>query len=351
MYNKYYDYIQKGGIRVETKKLTESAMLSALFIVMSIMALGTGVAYSIYLDLAVPIIVALIYLKCDFKYSLFSVIISIIIVVMVIGDISSALFMFQGMIIGMLCGGIIKGKYTIYDDIIICSVCSCIVMVFIDINFSTILGVSFIREFKGYVTEIPIKDSLKEILYYLSIVSLPLGTVFVTYLGTIFLGKKLNLLNDAGKKKILIISKFQTYGSYLCCSEKTLYIGISYLLCMFLLKVFKITIQFEYINLILELIKYIMLYFVIEDSYSFIGKYVYRKCKSKWIVWLLQLITIFVLFKSFTITFIVLVCLNLIISRKFKVRENQIDLQIKYKNSKCYLYKDVPDFDSITKQL
>ena len=83
----------------KTKDMVEAAMLSALFVVLSVIAIGTGIGYSLYLDIMVPLIISLIYLKCGFKYTALSAITSLTIIILVIGDIGAGIWMSQSMIL------------------------------------------------------------------------------------------------------------------------------------------------------------------------------------------------------------------------------------------------------------
>ena len=102
---------------MNTKKLTEAAMLSALFVVCSMMFIYTGIAYTLYLDMIVPIIVCLIYMRLDFKYTVLASITSLLIVVLAVGDIVSGIWMSQGILMGLICGYFIQKKSTIFDDL------------------------------------------------------------------------------------------------------------------------------------------------------------------------------------------------------------------------------------------
>ena len=72
-----------------TRKLTESALLTSLFIVITIISVGTGIGYAAYLDFVVPVFFCIICLKCDLKYAILSSISSLIIVSLVLGNIGS----------------------------------------------------------------------------------------------------------------------------------------------------------------------------------------------------------------------------------------------------------------------
>ncbi|MCI9303467.1 hypothetical protein [Clostridium sp.] len=80
---------------MNTKKLTEAGVLSSLFVAMSMMAIYTGIAYTIYLDMVVPLFICLIYIRLGGKYTLMSSLTSLLIVTLVVGDIASAIWMSQ----------------------------------------------------------------------------------------------------------------------------------------------------------------------------------------------------------------------------------------------------------------
>ena len=59
---------------------------------------------------------------------------------------------------------------------------------------------------------------------------IPISTILVAYIGALFIGKKLNILNENTNEKYIIISNFKKYGAYICCSKKTYIFGIIYLI-------------------------------------------------------------------------------------------------------------------------
>ena len=83
-------------------------MLSALFVVSSMIAIYTGIAYTLYLDMVVPLFVCLIYMRLDLRHTLLSSITSLLIVTFAIGDVASAIWMSQGILMGLICGYFIR---------------------------------------------------------------------------------------------------------------------------------------------------------------------------------------------------------------------------------------------------
>lgn len=104
------------------KKLTEAAILSSAFIIITMIALSTGIGYGLYLDFGVPIIFALIYFRCDFKYTFMCGISSVILILFVMGNFAAALLVSQSFLIGLICGYLISKSSQLFDDLFIGSI-------------------------------------------------------------------------------------------------------------------------------------------------------------------------------------------------------------------------------------
>jgi len=304
--------------------MTEAAMLSALFVVISLIAMSTGIAYSIYLDIIVPVFVAVIYLKCGFRYSVLSTIVSLIIIGFIIGNIGSAIWISQSILVGFACAILILKDTNIADDIFYSSIFACFIMVIIDIYFSGLLGFSFMKEFEQYINMIPIDEQFREIMFYIFVAALPVGTIITTYIGTLFIGKKLRVLNKHAEYKYSILTKGKNYWSFICCSQKTINIGIMFLIFIEILGRFNYKLDHTYIKAITVSIEYIVLYSVIKDSYGFFSRYVYTKIKSRVLNLILGIAVIVLLIKMFKITTFVLIISNIFINKTFHMREKQI---------------------------
>ncbi|MGG7164670.1 DUF2232 domain-containing protein [Clostridium ihumii] len=308
-------------------------MISALFVVLSLIALSTGIAYSFYLDLIVPIIISLMYLKCDFKYTILSCITSLIIIVFVIGDVGSGIWMSQSMIVGLICGAIIPRKTLIVDDLLYSAIASCFVMLLINLYFSKLLGFDFIKDIQVMIEPWNINETLKNVLYYICIAALPLGTTILVYFATLLIGKKLKLLSEDGKKKFKASINFIKCSGYFCCSEKATIISIIYLVSLKILSLFNYSVKHIYLKTLLVSIQCIVLYFVIKDFYSFICKFIYIKTKSNIIVRLSSLVILFLLIYKFQITAIVIIVVGFIIDHIFKMRKSHINVMEQYLSS------------------
>lgn len=307
---------------MDTRKLTESAMLSALFVVAGIFFISSVIGYQIYLDLVVPILITLIYLRCDFKYTLMSAITSLVLITFVFGNPAIGIWMLQNITIGFLCGFLITRESRLFDDIFYCSLFAAVILVFVDVFFSGIIGYSFISEAQGYLVYIEGSEALKEVIFYLILAALPLGTVIMTYLGGLFLGKKLRLLNENGLRKFFYVRKFKRYGNLQYCSEKTIFAGIIYVAVMKLIGRNNIFFKFTYLKTVLITMEYIILYFILKDSYSLVCNFIYKVSGKGGIVMIFQMAALYSLVCYFTVTALILTIGGLVIDKRFKVREN-----------------------------
>ena len=114
-------------------------------------ALSTGLGYGLYLDFGVPIIFALIYFRCEFKYTLMCGISSVILILLVLGNFAAAILVSQSFLLGLLCGYLIAKKSEIFDDLYLGSIIGVMFMILVDIYARNIIGYSFMQEFQGYV--------------------------------------------------------------------------------------------------------------------------------------------------------------------------------------------------------
>jgi len=292
-----------------TKKLTEAGILSALFIVSAIVAVGSGFGYALYLDFVVPVFFCIVCIKCDFKYSVLSGISSLIIIGLVLGNIGTAIWASQSVILGIMCGSLILKETTIMDDLVYGSIVGAILMVFIDVYASKLIGYSFMREFQGYVKLIPYKK-YADVVYYLFIALFPFGTVFSIYYLSLILSKKLNILKGNAKKKLEIITGFRKYSRFLCCSKKVFYGCAFYIGIIEILILLKINLDDVYLKTILISIKYLCLYFVIRDGYIMLQNYLISKYQNVFYVRLASIITLILLIVIFKITTLSIIIFN-----------------------------------------
>ena len=311
---------------MNTKKLTESAMLSALFVVSSMIAIYTGIAYTLYLDMVVPLFVCLIYMRLDLRHTLLSSITSLLIVTFVIGDVASAIWMSQGILMGLICGYFIRKKETIFDDLFYSAILGTFIMVLIDIYFSKLTGYSFMKEFDSYRDLFPLGSEYMAMAFNIFVAMMPMSTILIVYVGALLIGKKLMILNENCTEKYMIIKNFKRFGSYICCSKKTYYFGIIYLILTELINLTGFEFKFVYFKTVIMAIRVIVIYFVLKDSFTFVIRGIFSKIKSNGMAQLIWLGAIYMLLIDFKSTFIILVIGSQIINYSMKLRDAQINM-------------------------
>ncbi|MBC5995142.1 DUF2232 domain-containing protein [Romboutsia ilealis] len=318
-----------------TKKMTEAALLTSLFIVITIISVSTGFGYAVYLDFAVPIFFCIIYLKCDFKYTVLSSVSSLLIVSLVLGNIGTAIWMIQSIILGLTCGVLLAKSTTIIDDFIFGSILGVILMVFVDIYASTLIGYSFMSEFQGYANMFTNKRYI-DLIYYILIALLPMGTIFSIYFLSLILGKKLNILKENSKKKLYMMKNFKNCGRYICSSKKVFYSCVIYILFIEVLNLIGVRFEQTYIKTILISSEYICLYFVIRDAFVLVQNYILLKYKKNIYIRIFSIIIAVALVFLLKITTAVLVIFNVILDKKVNIRINQTKLVNNYVNQLIY---------------
>ena len=301
-------------------------MLSALFVVSSMIAIYTGIAYTLYLDMVVPLFVCLIYMRLDLRHTLLSSITSLLIVTFAIGDVASAVWMSQGILMGLICGYFIRKKETIFDDLFYSAILGTFIMVLIDIYFSKLTGYSFMKEFDSYRDLFPLGSEYMAMAFNIFVAMMPMSTILIVYVGALLIGKKLMILNENCTEKYMIIKNFKRYGSYICCSKKTYYFGIIYLILTELINLIGFEFKFVYFKTVIMAIRVIVIYFVLKDSFTFVIRGIFSKIKSNGMAQLIWLGALYMLLIDFKSTFIILVIGSQIINYSMKLREAQINM-------------------------
>lgn len=214
----------------------------------------------------------------------------------------------------------------ILDDIVYCSIFACILMIFIDIYFSKLIGYSFIKEFEGYSKMWISKYINPQVILYAFVASVPVGTVVITYLGTLVLGSRLKLLKGYGNEKFMLVKNYGKISYYMCCSKNIIIIGIIYLVFLEALELFNYDIKIVYLKVIVTSVKYILLYVTIKDANSFIGKYVYMKTKSKALFRIVNLVLLILLVINFRVVSWVMILGGMVINVSLNMRKKQLVL-------------------------
>lgn len=306
---------------MDTQKLTYGGMLSALIVTITLFVAVTGIGYTVYLDLALPILIGLVYMKCGLKYTSLCGVISVSISFFCLGNLPTALWMIQGVLIGLLCSMAIFRNSTLMDDFLWCSVSGAFILIFMDIYCESLLGMSIIKELRQSLEFLPVSNEAKEMAVSIGLATLPVGTSLVAYTGILLVGSRLNLLKGVAKGKFKMIKYFKSYGGYLCCSRNITNRWIIYLICIQILLLFQWPL---FIRTLLITIQWIALYFILRDAYQFVGKYIYIKTQSIGITKGMNLSIFLMLLIRFKMTVIFLVLASFLVDIVYHVREKQI---------------------------
>ena len=306
----------------DIKKMTEAALMSALFVVGTIFFVSTGLGYTFYLDFIVPIFFVIICLKCEFKYSVLAGVTSLVITGLVLGNIGTAIWASQSVILGIICGMLLQNDTTIMDDLVYGSILSVLLMVFVDIYASKLIGYSFMQEFKGYIKFLN-NNEVANIMYYLLIAMFPFGMMFsVYYLGLIF-SNKLKILKNNSKRKYNIIKNFRTYSRFIGCSKKVFYGCSIYLLIFQIFKFINIEINNTYLITISTCVGYLCAYFVVRDGYNVIQNYILSKYQKVSYARYMSLGTILILLLAFKVAIILIILFNTVLDKRIDIRVRQ----------------------------
>ncbi|MGO0862463.1 DUF2232 domain-containing protein, partial [Clostridioides difficile] len=171
----------------------------------------------------------------------------------------------QSVLLGIICGYLINKSSTIMDDLVYGSMLGVIIMVFIDIYASALIGYSFMREFHGY-SKLIYFNGYADSIYYLMIALFPFGMVFCIYILSLIMGHKLHILNSNSLKKLLVFKNFRFLNQFLCCSKKAFYMCVFYLAVFETINILNIKTEIVYLKTIFISIGYLCMYFVIRDS-------------------------------------------------------------------------------------
>ena len=199
-------------------------------------------------------------------------------------------------------------------------------MVLIDIYFSKLTGYSFMKEFDSYRDLFPLGSEYMTMAFNIFVAMMPMSTILIVYVGALLIGKKLMILNENCTEKYMIIKNFKRYGSYICCSKKTYYFGIIYLILTELINLTGFEFKFVYFKTVIMAIRVVVIYFVLKDSFTFVIRGIFSKIKSNGMAQLIWLGAIYMLLIDFKSTFIVLVIGSQIINYSMKLRDAQINM-------------------------
>lgn len=306
---------------MDVKKFTEASILSSVFVVLNTLCISIGLGYLGYIDFVVPAFAGIILLKCDFKYTIMSCISSLILIIFVVGDLPSGIMTIQNMILGIIIAHFIKKDESIFDDLFFSSIAACIIMIFVDINFSIITGYSFLKKSIEYIDFLPlIYDSYKDVIFYLNIVCIPLGIVITGYTIMLLFAKKLKILNESAVNKSNTLKNLKSHGQFISFSRQVVYLGIAVIVTILFVNGYILHDKYSYFKILLTSIQYIMLLFILQDSISIITKSVYMITNFRGSILAVQLFLLYILFFFFKIASFIIIFLNLYLDYKYRIK-------------------------------
>lgn len=306
----------------KTKNLTLASILTSLCVVITIFALSTGIGYGIYLDFAIPIFFAIVYLKCGGKYSILSGIVSVLLVFMVVGDLAGALFMSQSFLLGIVCAYFMNKDSNLMEDMFFSSIFSTMLIIVIDIYTKSLSGASIITEFQEMITWLPYKQ-YANFTFYCLIAFYCSGMCFCVYYLSLFLGKKLNILTQNAEKKYYVFRNLKLLNRFLCFKRPTFYLCCVYILIIEILNIFDFEIQFIYLRVILMSVQYIAYYYVIRDSLIIVKDFVMTYTKNALYIRIFMYICLLLFFLIFKIQTLILATASCFIDMKNSTRTHQ----------------------------
>ena len=283
-----------------TKNLTLASILTSLCVVITIFALSTGIGYGIYLDFAIPIFFAIVYLKCGGKYSILIGIVSVSLVFMVVGDLAGALFMSQSFLLGIVCAYFMNKDSILMEDIFFSSIFSTILIMVIDIYTKALSGASIITEFQEMITWFPYKQ-YANFAFYCLIAFYCSGICFSIY----------------------YLSNLKLFNRFLCFKRTTFYLCCLYIIFIEMLNIFNFEIKFIYLRVILISVQYIAYYYVIRDSLIIIKDFVITRTKNVLYIRLFMWVCLLLFFVAFRIQAFILAIISCFIDLKNSIRTHQ----------------------------
>ena len=316
---------------VETRKLTEGALLSALQVVLGVIFILAGVGYGLYMEMILPIMTAIIYLRCDLKTGILAGVNTLLLVTLGLGDLVSTVYMSQALVFGLLCGMLIGSINQLQDDLMLASLIGCVFLLILDFLTARLIGVSLldsegIDEMVQYW--VPERaEQITQAVLYMSIAAVPVSSVLITYLGSLFIGHRLGILRGVSRQKYQLLRQYKGLYPYSYHSRKmtrTALVGI--LVCAFIWPYAR----GNYLKALIASSGIILLYFLLMDFMKLIVQYLVEKGKSPMMISLLRIGVIFLFIEAFKLTSCSIILVGYMIDYKTPIRERQQQMLSSY---------------------
>lgn len=309
---------------METRKLTEGALLSAMQVVLGMIFILAGVGYGLYMEIILPVMMVVIYLRCGLKTGILAGINTLLMIIFALGDLVSAVYMSQALVLGFLCGVMIKGENSVQDDLLLASLIGCAFLLILDFLTAGLIGVSLLDsegldEMIQYFGPEHVKQ-ITQAIFYMSIATVPISFVLITYVGSLFVGYRLRLLKGVSKQKYRLLRHYKVLYAYSYHSRKISCLAIlGILLCVFL---WPFT-RGNYLKAFIASSGIILLYFVLMDFMKLIVQFLVETKKPPIMISILHIGVIFLLIKAFKLTSCGIILLGCMIDYKTPIRKRQ----------------------------
>lgn len=208
---------------VETKKITEGGILSAIQIILGLILIPTGIGYSFYIEILLPITMTLIVLRCDLKIGALAGINTIGVIMLCFGNALIGIYGLQALGFGWLTGMILNKKWSIATDLLVECLVGCLFLLVLDGLTAKLVGVSLLDdEVTALVFEMApnIDRGMIQVIYYLSIAAVPVALALISYIGSLLVGYRIGILQKTPKEKYWIIRYYKRTLPYVYQNKK-----------------------------------------------------------------------------------------------------------------------------------
>lgn len=284
--------------------------MSALQIVLGIGLVASGIGYGLYVQVILPITIALVGVKCGLKVSGLTGINTLVILAVSFGNLGLAVYGIQALGFGLLTGELLKKSWQLKDDLLIASLTGCLFLLILDYFTAHLLGVSLLDhdEAEQMILELwpQINPKVMEAVYYLSIASVPVSSVLITYMGSLILGYRLGYLKGEAFQKYYFIRYYKRYVSMAYHQCKMIRWAVVGLIIQYLLWPY---VAHPYGRAWIATSGAILLYFILMDFTKLIGQFILEKSKQALCLPIYQVVLWFSFFNAFkwTCCFIMIV--------------------------------------------
>lgn len=310
---------------METKKITEGGMLTALMVTVGMTMTFSGIGYWLYLDLMAPVMIALLHLRCGQRTGIIAACSTGCLTFLIFGDMVLFLYLMQALLMGLICSTLIQSKQDLMEDLVMESLACCVLTLILDKITALLTGVSLLDDLPS-IRMADFSPYALEVFYYLAIASVPLVSGMAIYIGTLVAGKYLHLLGEGQVLKYNQVRFYRALAPWIYCSDKMVRVGT-----VGLVSVGIVAWQLErgYLKALLLCTMIILLYFILQDAMKVIVIYSHeRGGKCRWLAPLVQGSLLVALLVAFKVTALGMMGMALVVNKKYKIKtKKKVELQ------------------------